>query len=205
MPLDADELFALDAALRAEAARMLAASGIAAILAEYGYEATGSYRLRTMTWRDLDYERPEEQPNWARHWEVGTRLAETGWCVRLNCVNHYWEGWYLPGLYWGLRVADPGASTSAGREDPTVWKLDLWSLPTERHQRGRARHEAWESRLTEQSRALILAIKARDPQYRRSLLSVHVYEGVLEHGARSEEEFRVWWEGRYGGGERAAG
>ncbi len=179
--------------------------GLRAILAEYGYQAVGSYAMRTMTWRDLDYERPEESPDWPRHWEIGTQLAATGWCVRLNCVNHYWEGWYLPGLYWGLRVADPRKCASAAREDPTVWKMDLWSLPAEGYHRGRAQCEAWLSQMTEESRALLLAIKARHPDYRRSLLSVHVYEGVLEHGAQSEEEFRVWWEGRHGGGEGDAG
>jgi len=50
----------------------------------------------------------------------------------------------------------------------------------------------------------VLAIKDavwQDPRYRHSLLSVHVYEAVLEEGVRGVDAFREWWRGRYGEGE----
>jgi hypothetical protein len=203
---DADRLFALDASLRAEADRMLAASGIGPILREGRFQAVGSYVMKTMVWRDLDFERYEE-PDWARHWQVGTRLAETGWCARLQCIDVYREAWAEAqpdfGLYWGARVADPSRTGSASPGDPTVWKLDLWTGRPEEFEAGAARRPVWASLMTEDARSHILAIKEAvcgQPEYRKTLLSVHVYEAVLECGVRGVEEFREWWRPRYGSG-----
>ena len=93
--------------------------------------------MRTMVWRDLDFER-EEEPSWERHWEVGTQFARTGWCVRLQCVDVYREAWADHGLYWGLRVAAPDRLEKTPPGDPTVWKLDVWTArPEECDPRGR--------------------------------------------------------------------
>ena len=193
---EASRLFALDEALRAEAEQMLAESGIAAILADYGYEPVGSYAMRTMTWRDLDFERTEENPDWDRHWEIGTRLAKTRWCVRLQCVNVYKEAWQDYGLYWGVRSANPARSELAPPGDPMIWKLDLW---TARPQEWTdvERRERWLSLMTDDARSYVLAIKEAvcpEPEYRKTMLSVHVYEAVLEHGIRDVAGFRQWWE-----------
>lgn len=47
--------------------RKLAESGVGDVLNEAGYVPVGSYAMHTMTWRDLDFERPEETPDWERH------------------------------------------------------------------------------------------------------------------------------------------
>ena len=179
-------LFAMDEALRAEADRMLADSGFGPILGELGFVAVGSYPMRTMTWRDLDFERTQDPPDWADHWDLGTRLAKTGWCWRLTCIDAYRpaSGEEGGGLYWGLRAANP-----AGGE---TWKLDLWTA----REFGHAKREKWMSLLTEEKRAQILAIKevvCHEPEYRRTLLSVHIYDAVLEHGIEGLEQFREWW------------
>jgi hypothetical protein len=199
---DAQRLFALDAALRSEADEVLADSGIGTILHDGGYQAVGSYVIRTMTWRDLDFERMEE-PDWERHWQMGTKLAQTGWCVRLQCIDVYREAWPEAqpnsGLYWGLRIADPSRPASASPGDPTVWKLDLWTARPAEFARSGARREAWASLMTDEARSHILAIKevvCIEPEYRKSLLSVHIYEAVLEHGVRELGEFRDWWKCR---------
>jgi hypothetical protein len=200
---DAERLFALDAALRAEADEVLAESGIGAILEEGGYEAVGSYVMGTMTWRDLDFERYEE-PDWGRHWEVGTRLANTGWCVRLQCIDVYREAWQDWGHYWGLRVVKRGREEKAPPGDPTVWKLDVWTARAEEFGESPAKREAWGAAMTEEARSHVLAIKealCMAPEYRKSVLSVHVYEAVLEEGVRGVDAFREWWRGRYGEGE----
>ena len=59
---EAQRLLTLDEQLRAEADRMLSESGLGEIIAEAGYEPVGSYSMRTMTWRDLDFERFQEPP-----------------------------------------------------------------------------------------------------------------------------------------------
>ncbi|UCC67729.1 MAG: hypothetical protein JSV79_11510 [Armatimonadota bacterium] len=196
---DAERLFALDAALRAEADEVLAESGIGAILEQAGYEAVGSYVMRTMTWRDLDFERCEE-PDWERHWGVGTRLGSTGWCFRLSCVDadRYTEDEH--GLYWGLRVTDPALGERTPPGDPRVWKLDLWTGSAEVLAPVAPKREAWAEAMTEEARSHVLAIKEAvcgEAEYRHGLLSVHIYEAVLEEGVRGVEEFREWWRRGY--------
>ena len=135
---DASRLFAAEASLRAKADAMLAASGLGAILADAGYVAVGSYAMRTMTRRDLDFEHAEE-PDLARHWEVGTQLAGTGWCVRLRCTDVYKEAWQGYGLYWEVRVVDPAREGPAKPDDPSVWNLDLWTARAQEFAPTRAR------------------------------------------------------------------
>jgi hypothetical protein len=197
--LTADEvarLFALDESLRAEADAMLAESGIGAILEEAGYMAVGSYAMRTMTWRDLDFERSQDPPDWDQHWTLGARLAKTGWLWKSSCVDGYRDPRQTPeqgSLYWGLRAADP-------RGGPT-WKLDLHTARASEFAPGLAQRDKWMALMTEDARAHTLAIKeavCHAPEYRDTLISVHIYEAVLEQGVRGLEAFREWWRTRYG-------
>lgn len=196
---EANRLFTLDAALRAEADQALADSGIGSMLAESGYQAVGSYVMRTMVWRDLDFERHAE-PDWNLHWQIGARLAETGWCVRLQCIDVYREAWHDFGYYWGVRVVRPDRTEPAPPGDPSVWKLDIWMA---RHEEflGVPERCAWQSLMTDECRSYVLAIKeaaCKRPEYRKSLLSVHIYEAVLECGVRDIDGFFHWWKLRYG-------
>lgn len=200
---DASRLFALDESLRAEADQMLADSGIGAILDEAGYVAVGSYALHTMTWRDIDFERYEDEPDWSRHWEVGTRLAKTGWCVRMNCVD-----WFrlkpedtVEHLYWGIRIVSPCQQQPIPLSHPTVWKLDLWVVERNRFAANARRRDGWLRRLDDEARSYVLAIKEAvcdDPEYRRTMLSVHIYDAVLSHNIRDPATFRAWWKREHG-------
>lgn len=192
---EAARLSALDQELRAEADRMLTDSGLGAILSQAGYMLKGSYAMRTMTWRDLDFERSEESPDWDRHWALGTRLAKTGWLWRLSCVDAFRDPRDPEGrsLYWGLRACDP--------QGGLTWKLDLHTTAPDQFARGVADQQKWLGLMTEEARLHILAIKeavCHAPEYRDTMLSVHVYEAVLEHGVRGIEAFREWWRPRYG-------
>jgi hypothetical protein len=196
---EAQRLFALDDALHAEADRVLAASGIGAIVAEYGYQPVGSYVMRTMTWRDLDFERIEDPPDWNRHWEVGTRLAKTGWCVRLQCVdNCRIADEELHGLWWGVRAVDPAWGSPIQPDHSGMWKFDIWALhPDARSVHNSQQRERWMRLLNEEARSHVLAIKeavCHELEYRRTMLSIHIYEAVLEHGIRDIDSFRRWWE-----------
>jgi hypothetical protein len=54
--------------------------------------------------------------------------------------------------------------------------------------------------LNDESRPHILAVKeavCTHPSYRSKLLSVHIYEAVLEYGIRGIDEFWDWWKARY--------
>ncbi|MBN1461846.1 MAG: hypothetical protein JXA57_20135 [Armatimonadetes bacterium] len=188
---EAQRLLTLDEQLRAEADCMLDESGLGPVIKEAGYQPVGSYVMRTMTWRDLDFERFQDPPSWQDHWVLGLQLSGTGWPWRQVCVDAYRDP-RTPGekgLYWGLRVAPPDGGET--------WKLDLWTARAEEfHREGR---ERWQAAMTEDHRLHILAIKeavCSRPEYRDTMLSVHVYEAVIDHGIRGLEAFMEWWRGR---------
>ncbi len=188
------ELFAQDAALRSEADAMLAQTGLGSMIAEAGYHAVGSYVMRTMVWRDLDFERETDNPTWDEHWKFGQRLAQTGLIWKFSGVDAYRDR-RSPGnrgFYWGVQFDYPA--------DGPIWKMDLWSA---RHGEFQSlpRRELWMSRMTEELRGCILDIKKAiwaHPDYRKTLLSVHVYEAVLEEGVKDIDSFWTWWKSRYG-------
>jgi len=187
-------LFSLDAKLRKEADQVLEKSGIGSIIREEGFKTVGSYIMRTMTWRDLDFERADDQPDWRWHWALGLKLAQTGWAWRLRCLDAYREpSGTEKGLYWGIWVTNPAGGDT--------WKIDLWTARPEEFELGSPKRSLWMSRLTEDSRYHVLAIKEAVcdlPEFRNNLLSVHVYEAVLEHDVRSIDEFWEWWKKNYG-------
>ncbi len=190
-PDDVARLTQLDASLRAEADRMLAESGLGEIIGRAGYKAVGSYAMHTMTWRDLDFERVQDSPDWEDHWAVGARLARTWWPWRQVCVDSYRDPRdpLEQGLYWGLRVSPPGGGET--------WKLDLWTARPEEF--SSALRDHWRREMTEKKRLHILAIKeaiCQLPEYRRSLLSVHIYEAVIDCGIAAEDDFMAWWRRR---------
>jgi hypothetical protein len=192
---DQSRLFRLDEDLHAEADRILAGSGLGEIIRAEGFEPQGSYVMRTMTWRDLDFERHQDPPDWASHWTLGSRLAGTGWPWRASCINAYREpSSREQGVYWGLRVFDP----SEGPEAP-VWKIDLWTARAEEFARQCPHRGRWQALMTDDRRYHILKLKeavCHLPEYRKTMLSVHVYEAVLDCGIRTVEEFMRWWESR---------
>jgi hypothetical protein len=183
-------LFTLDAGLRAEADKMLEESGLAGIIREEGFHAVGSYAMKTMTWRDLDFERYDESPNWQVHWQLGLKFAQNGWVWALDCLDAYRDPRNLKdaGYYWGLRAVRPG--------EREFWKLDFWTGRAEEFQRLAPNRPLWESQLNEETRYHILEIKEAVcllPEYRKNLLSVHIYQAVLEKGVIGISEFWDWW------------
>jgi len=192
-PEETARLLALDEGLRAEADQMLADSGLGSIVAEAGFTMVGSYTTRTMTWRDLDFERVAESPDWEQHWALGRQLATSDWGWGFSCVNAYRDprtpnDW---GFYWGLRATNP--------QGGPIWKLDLWTA--RQGEFAIEKREKWSRLLTEENRLHILAIKKAlcdTSEYRQSVFSVQIYEAVLEENIRGLEAFREWHKARYG-------
>jgi hypothetical protein len=185
-------LFSLDASFRAEADKFLKESGLGKIIREEGFHPVGSYVMKTMTWRDMDFERYDESPDWQEHWELGTKFAELKWVWRLAAINGYQDPRTTDvGLYWGLRAGPPG--------EKNYWKLDLWTARREEFERSAPKRPLWESRLNDDTRYNILVIKEAIcmlPEYLDSHLSTHIYEAVLENGVHTLDEFWKWWKGR---------
>lgn len=185
-------LFALDASLRAEADLFLKTSGIGRILRKEGFHPVGSYVMQTMTWRDLDFERYTDKPDWQKHWKLGTKLAKLKWVWRLAAINAYHDPRNTDeGHYWGLRASPLG--------EKNYWKLDLWTARREEFERNSPKRPLWEKQLNDDARYNILVIKEAVcmlPQYKDSLLSIHIYQAVLENGVKSIDEFWEWWKGQ---------
>lgn len=191
-------LFNLDESLRKEADAMLKEIGLGKLVYGAGYHHVGSYAMRTMVWRDFDFERAEDPPDWRRHWEFGTKLAQLGLVWKFSCVDSYRDRRVpLPenGFYWGIQFDYPKGGP--------VWKVALWTARQTEWDINAPKRELWMSRLTDETRFRILEIKNAIwglPQYRSTLLSVHVYEAVLEQNVRGLEGFKEWWAIRYGKG-----
>jgi hypothetical protein len=188
-PSEVARLLQLDENLREEASRVLDVSGLGDVIQQYGYEPVGSQVMRTMTWRDLDFEHIDETPDWDRHWKLGAELAQSDWVWKFSCAHAYRQPKTSDaGLYWGLRMSDPDGG-------PT-WKIDLWTARAEEFNQDR---ERWDALLTDDSRVEILAIKEAVcdlPEYRGTMLSVHIYEAVLDHGVYGTDAFLHWWRER---------
>ncbi len=184
---EAERLNRLDADLRREADEFLLSSGLGRIISAAGFMLFGSYVMQTMVWRDLDFERMVDNPDWREHWEWGQVLGGIEGVYRLSCIDAYRDSHIEEsGLYWGVRAI--GAN---GAE----WKLDLWTARPDEFL-GLERRANWMDLMTEESRLDVLAIKEAvhtHPEYRKTVLSVHVYEAVLEHGIGNVEDFWDWW------------
>ena len=191
-----EELFKLDNDLHIEADLMLKETGLGKIIKEAGYKPVGSYVMRTMTWRDLDFERSQEPPDWHNHLDLGKKLTKFGWIWEFDCMNTFITDYFpnLPkGYYWGMRGEYPKGGQT--------WKFDLWTAREEEFARESPKRNEWMNKLTEVKRYYILSIKdalCNTLEYRRIIHSVDIYEAVLECNIQTLEEFREWWKAKYG-------
>lgn len=188
-------LFTLDEELRAEADQLLEQSGLSITIQQKGFKPVGSYAMRTMTWRDLDFERTDDNPDWEQHWKLGLKLSQIDQIWGFRCINAYHDPRNPgdKGFYWGLQVT----SLLSGEN----WKIDLWTARAEEFELASPKRSLWENRLTEDKRCSILSIKeaiCNLPEYRQNLLSVHIYEAVLEYSISNMDDFWEWWQSHHG-------
>lgn len=196
MEKNREELFAQDRNLHLEADKMMKETKLGEIIREAGYQTVGSYAMNTMTCRDLDFERSQDPPDWNDHWELGNKFARLGFIWKFSCVDSYHDRRQpVPdnGLYWGLQFDY--------HKDGLIWKIDLWTARQSEWAPILPRRLLWMNKLTEDARFHILAIKNAvwdSLDYRKTLLSVHIYEAVLDYNIKGLEEFQTWWQKKYG-------
>ena len=185
---EAERLSQIDADLRREADEFLLSSGLGRVISAAGFAPVGSYAMRTVVWRDLDFERMTHNPDWRDHWGLGEALAGTECVYRLSCIDAYRDPHFFDyGLYWGVRASGPNGAE---------WKLDLWTGRPDEFAPSLERRAKWMDLMTEDARLDVLALKEvvhTHAEYGKTLLSVHVYEAVLEHGIGNVEDFWDWW------------
>jgi len=168
-----------------EADRLLE-SGLLALLARYGEpHVIGSYSLHLMTWRDLDIHLVRDEVDLQAFFALGGELAELLKPHRMHFRDETLVGTAgLPkGLYWGIYLGDEKAG---------AWKIDVWAMDREDFESVRRFNDGIASRLTDETRAAILAVKSacwRHPQYRRGFTSADVYAAVLDRGVRDVDAF----------------
>jgi hypothetical protein len=193
-PAYATDLLQRQEALQADAHTVLADLDLMALLARAGQPVlVGSAALGLMTWRDIDVEVYCAPLSADRAFEAMRPLASHPGITKLRFAN--WHGPFataaLPnGYYWGIRYhIDPE------RE----WKIDVWFLPDDAPRPGMALTHAVPERLTPESRLAILWIKDvwhRLPAYRHRVLSVDIYDSVLEQGVQTPAEFDAYLRAR---------
>src|SRR5207253_4726911 len=145
-----ESLVERDAALRAEADRLLSGTGLKDLLSRAGVvHVGGSYALRLMTWRDLDVYLEAPGITVPQFFALGSRVAELldPWKMFFTNNRGRLDAKYPPALYWGIRLGDIRKG---------AWKIDLWAMDSA------ACHSALENcdrvaaRLTPESRQMIL-------------------------------------------------
>ena len=189
-PSYAIDLLRRQEALRAEAHTVLADLDLMALLARAGQPVlVGSAALGLMTWRDIDVEVYCDPLGADRVFEAMRPLASHPGITKLRFAN--WRGPFataaLPdGYYWGIRYhIDPGHE----------WKIDVWFLPDDAPRPGQGYLQAISAQLTPETTLAILWIKDawhRLPAYRDRILSVDIYDAVLEQGVRTPAEFDAY-------------
>jgi len=168
-----------------EADRLLE-SGLLAALGRYGEpHVIGSYSLRLMTWRDLDIHLVRDALDVQAFFALGGELAALLEPHRMHFRDETVVGTPgLPkGLYWGVYLGDENAG---------AWKIDVWATDRADFEPVRRFNDGIAARLTDDTRAAILAVKAacwRHPQYRRGFTSADVYAAVLDRGVRDVDAF----------------
>ncbi len=183
----------LDTRLHNEADALLDQIGLGTILHSEGYLPVGSYTMRTMAWRDLDFERTEENPDWQLHWNLGNRFARLNSICELKCTNVYHQTHSRDyGLYWGLQIFNP--------QNGAKWNIDIWTARKAEFLQGCPDRERWAMLLTDEKRGNIVSIKesvCNLPEYRSTIQSVHIYQAVLDENIRGLNEFIEWHRNRF--------
>ncbi|MFI7009452.1 hypothetical protein [Streptomyces sp. NPDC050145] len=194
--MDVSDLRAGQTALRAEAEQVYRDLGLDASLPRVGTPAVvGSAALGLMVRRDLDVDvtcARLDDAAIAAVAAVGAGLAAHP-RVRLVTFRNDCGTWnrepdaYPDGLYLGVECRAPSSGAA--------WNLDLWFLDAPERQPSTAHLTTLRPRLTDETRAAIIAIKrawAERPEYGTTVRSVDVYGAVLDDGVRDPAGFTDW-------------
>jgi hypothetical protein len=195
-PALAAELLQRQAALQAEAHEVMDDLALLETLAAVGRPiALGSLALGLMAWRDIDLNILCDPLDADRVFAGLRPFASHANIERLTFRSE--RGRFnrsgLPereGFYSGLRYSAP--------EQPG-WKLDLWFVLDGAPRPDLAHLTTIPPRLTPERRLAILWLKDlwhRRPAYRDTVVSVDIYDAVLEHGVRTPTEFAAYLRAR---------
>lgn len=194
-PHDARRFLDRQTRLQREARDVLDDLGLIACLQRVGRPVlVGSVVSGLMVWRDIDFNIVCRDPSPGPIVDAMRPLFDHPALRRVSYHNLF--GAFNAsgnasdeGYYWGIYSYPDG--------DPAnpLWKIDCWFLPE-----GAPRGEfdllaRMERELTDEMRLAILWIKDAwhaKPSYRDTVLSVDVYDAVLDHGVRTPAAFAAY-------------
>lgn len=189
-PSYAAELLQRQEALQAEARAVLADLDLMTLLARAGSPVpVGSAVLGLMTWRDIDMHvycdvlAADTAFETLRPLALHPRVKKLRWDNERGPLN---SGALPDGYYWGIR-----SYTATGAE----WKIDVWFLSADASHPELSYLQMIVGRLTSETKLAILWIKDvwhRLPTYRDRVVSVDIYDAVLEHGVRTPAGFDAY-------------
>jgi len=194
-PLADADLLARQDALPAEARAVLADLDLVRLLEPVGRPVVvGSATLGLMAWRDIDFNVMCDELDIDRIFTAVRPLAANPGIYRLRFANEHgpFNSTGRPeddGYYWGVHYFTGG--TLAGDR----WKIDVWFLPEGSPRPEFILIERCRRELTPETRLAILRVKNawyEQPAYRHTVLSVDIYDAVLDHGVRIPAEFTAY-------------
>ena len=195
-PAYAERLLRRQEALQVEAAEVIAALDLPSVLSAAGrVEQIGSSVSGLMVWRDLDFNivAPDLTP--ARLFDTLRPLV-----LAPGLIDLHYRDEHGPRNPTGDPHDDRFYVVCHYQPDPgTDWKIDL-SFWTAEGPRGQLAHLAYlRERVTPDRRLAILWIKDvwhRRPTYPYTVGGYEVYDAVLEHGARTPDDFAAYLRAR---------
>ena len=182
-----DPLLNLNSLIKKEADDILFEKGLFSILSSFGEpHISGSYALDLMTWRDLDIYLQVDNISDTDFFTLGGKICTAFTPVKMSFRNEIiGKTKNLPaGLYWGIYL---------GNERAGAWKVDIWAVNTLECQRLIKFCTDIKQKLTPATALQILDIKSqcwKDPEYRRSYISMDIYNAVLEKSITNIEDFK---------------
>ncbi len=180
------------ATLETEAAALLAEWDLFRRLRLVGQaELIGSAALGLMVWRDIDLMVMAPELSVAGAFAALDPLITNPRVAQLRYLNQSgpFNETALPEderYYFAATVRT---------DDDAEWKLDISFWLADRTPRELSYLDEMKRRLTDETRLAILWIKDawhQLPTYRTSVLSIDIYDAVLEHGVRSPRGFEIY-------------
>lgn len=192
-------LLARQATLQARAGEVITDLDLMRVLGAIGeVMLVGSVRTGLMTWPDIDVNVlcrvPDPDAIWAgmRPLASHPRVRKLRWSNESDGFStHADPGDH--GYYVGIHYYADGSRSGE------MWKIDCWFLRDDPPRPEVALIDRLQRDLTDETRLAILRIKDawwNRPAYRDTVLSVDIYEAVLDHGVRTPEEFDAWLRAR---------
>jgi len=180
--------------LKVEADKLLSEWKLLDFLSKYGETyIVGSVVLDLMVWRDIDIEViAENTPIKGEALEIAKYLFSINGVRKVSPIDYRsrninYSDTVKPnkpnGLYVGAEYIDEGGNS---------WKIDVWYL-TKNSANSKTKTDEILSKLDDANRKIIIDIKSQiydNPNYRKNVTSVDVYEAVLDKNVTNFPEFK---------------